>query len=98
MLTENPIVRQGLHRRRYHVPGFRVLTFTLTPARAKNLSELPHSTLPAEARRLFYFAALSELSLEEPQTLFNANFWHSRDPNPTQRYSFLPKRHSFLPV
>ncbi len=79
-----------LHRRRYNVPGFRVLTFTLTPARAKNLSDLAHRTLPSEARRLFYFASLSDLPLGQPQALFNANFWSSRDRDPGQRYSFLP--------
>lgn len=80
--------RQGLHRRRYNVPSFRVLTFTLTSARAQNLTDLARESLPSDARRLFYFASLSDFP--KPETVLQAHFWSPRAPHLCQRYSFLP--------
>jgi hypothetical protein len=82
--------RQGLHRRRYSVPGFRVLTFTLTRARAQNLTELARTLLPNDTRRLFYFTSLSDFSPTRPQQLLQSAFWTPRTPAPYSRHSILP--------
>lgn len=55
-------VEQGLHEQKLRVRGFRVLTVTLTDARARNLSTLAASLLPERARKYFYFVPLSRLT------------------------------------
>jgi len=89
--------QQGRHRERYNVPGFRVLTFTLTQARAQNLAELTRSTLPPDTRRLFYFAALPDFTLA---TLFISTPWLPRQPflpalpGPNVLEPFVRSRHA----
>ena len=80
--------RLGRHRERHNIPSFRVLTFTLTPARAQNLSRLAYDTLEPDVRRLFYFGALPSFTPEDPGSILRAPFWAPRaHPKPG---SFLP--------
>ena len=55
-------IEQGLHEKKYGVKGFRVLTVTLTDARARNLTALTASLVPERARKYFMFISQSKLS------------------------------------
>ncbi len=54
-------IEQGHHEKKFAIKGFRVLTVTLTDARAKNLLALAVSELPERARKYFLFVPLSRL-------------------------------------
>jgi Replication-relaxation len=51
-------IEQGRHEKRFGVKGFRVLTVTLTEARAKNLMALATTVVPEKARKYFLFTPL----------------------------------------
>lgn len=55
-------VEQGRPEKKFGVKGFRVLTVTLTDARAKNLTALAASLVPERARKYFLFISLSKLN------------------------------------
>ncbi len=78
--------KQGLHEKRYGIKGFRVLTITLTHARAKNLCHASSEALPKDMRKLCYFTDISSF-LKQPfgQTLIN-----TRDYNKGIMYSLTP--------
>lgn len=48
-------IEQARHEQKFAIKGFRVLTVTLTDARAKNLSALARSVLPERGRKYFLF-------------------------------------------
>ena len=52
-------IEQGRHQKKFGVKRFRVLTVTLTDARAKNLSVLAASILPERAHKYFLFVPLN---------------------------------------
>jgi len=54
-------IEQGRHEKKFAIKGFRVLTVTLTDARAKNLSAFAASVLPEKARKYFFFTPLRKL-------------------------------------
>ena len=54
-------IEQGRHEKKFAIKGFRVLTVTLTDARAENLSAFAASVLPEKARKYFFFTPLSRL-------------------------------------
>ena len=54
-------IEQGRHQKKLGVKKFRILTVTLTDARAENLSKLATSTLPERARKYFLFVPLDRL-------------------------------------
>lgn len=51
-------IEQGRHEKRFGVKGFRVLTVTLTEARAKNLMALTTTVVPDKARKYFLFTPI----------------------------------------
>jgi hypothetical protein len=55
-------IEQGRHEKKFGVKGFRVLTVTLTEARAKNLTDVAASLLPERGRKYFLFVPLNTLS------------------------------------
>ena len=84
-------------RARFGSPSFRVLTFTLTPYRARNLATLTRQTLPSSDRRLFYFAALASFDPpNHPHSLFKGKGWLTPR-NLTEPTSFLPLGRAITP-
>jgi len=61
--------QQGQHRSKYKVDTFRVVTETLTKARAKNLCTLAGEILPKPARKFYLFTSLEDFSPSAPETL-----------------------------
>ena len=61
---------QGLHAKRWGIKSFRVLTVTLTVARARNLRDLGRTMLPESARKHFLFTAADNYSLQDPSRIF----------------------------
>lgn len=55
-------IEQGRHEKKFGVKGFRVLTVTLTEARAKNLTTMAASVLPERGRKYFLFVPQSSFS------------------------------------
>lgn len=55
-------IEQGRHEKKFGIKRFRVLTVTLTEARAKNLSALAASVLPERARKYFFFVPLDRFT------------------------------------
>lgn len=72
--------REGRHADKFTIAGFRVLTVTLTEARARNLCALAQSLLPeGTARKLFLFTSLENFSLNTPETIFGSICFSPRD-------------------
>jgi hypothetical protein len=61
--------QQGRHRKKYQVDTFRVITETLTKARALNLCKLAGELLPRPARKFYLFTSLEDFSPADPETL-----------------------------
>jgi hypothetical protein len=59
-------IEQGLHEKKYRVKGFRVLTVTLSDARAKNLAGLAASLLPTRAQKYFLFTSMQKFEASDP--------------------------------
>jgi hypothetical protein len=55
-------IEQGRHEKKFGVKGFRVLTVTLTEARARNLTAVAAAVLPERGRKYFLFVPLHTLS------------------------------------
>ncbi len=55
-------IEQGRPEKKFGIKGFRVLTVTLTEARAKNLSAVAAAVLPERGRKYFLFVPLDTLS------------------------------------
>jgi hypothetical protein len=70
---------QGLHAKKWRIKGFRVLTVTLTDARARNLRDLAASILPDRARKHFLFTSADNYALGEPGPLLGAIWLSARD-------------------
>jgi hypothetical protein len=61
--------QQGLHRKKYGVDTFRLITETLTKKRAQNLAKLAGELLPRPARKFYLFTSLEDFSPRKPETL-----------------------------
>jgi hypothetical protein len=61
--------QQGLHRKKYRVDTFRLITETLTKKRAQNLAELAGELLPKPTRKFYIFTSLEDFSPSKPETL-----------------------------
>ncbi|HUR44747.1 MAG TPA: replication-relaxation family protein [Candidatus Saccharimonadales bacterium] len=81
---------QGLHTIKYGIEHFRVLTMTVSDARAQNLSTLASSTLPAQARKYFFFAAQSNVSLSDPTPILGEIYFSARSAETHERHSLIP--------
>jgi hypothetical protein len=82
-------LEQGLHTRRYGIRSFRVVTTTITHARALNLCEAAKEVLPPEARKYFLFASMQDLSLERPAAILSDVFLSPRGYKMDERHALL---------
>ena len=69
--------RQGLHTKKYKIKGFRVLTITLTEARALNLCKASCEVLPSGQGMFYYFTSMQPLS--NPAHVFDDIFISPKD-------------------
>jgi len=81
---------QGLHAKRFGIRSFRVLTVTLSGARARNLCDLAATILPEGARKHFLFATADNYSLQDPKPIFEDICLSPRG-SADVRYSLIPR-------
>ena len=72
-------LEQGLHAEKFGIKNFRVLTVTLTHARARNLCELAASLLPQRARKYYLFTSIENVSLQNPSPILDSVYLSPRD-------------------
>jgi hypothetical protein len=82
---------QGLHARKLGIQSFRVLTVTLTEARAHNLRDLARMMLPEGARKHFLFTSADNYSLEDPNPIFGDIYISARDSGRDVMYPLIPE-------
>jgi len=84
--------KQGLQLKKYspRVKAFRVITVTLTDARALTLCEATREVLDDGGGSFYYFAPLEHFSINDPQRVFNDIFMSPRDYKQGRRYNLLP--------
>ena len=73
-------IEEGLHEKKFGVKRFRVLTITLTAARAENLSSLAKTILPERGWKYFFFGSLQPFSLKNPTPIFDEVWISPRTP------------------
>jgi hypothetical protein len=86
---------QGLHAKKMGIKSFRVLTVTLTVARARNLCELAGAMLPEGVRKHFLFAAMDRYSLGGPNRVLDNIYFSARDRG-RDAYPLVPEPESSL--
>lgn len=72
-------LEQGLHTQKYGIKNFRVVTVTLTRARARNLCELAAGLLPERARKYYLFTPIDTFSLENPSPVLESVYLSPRN-------------------
>jgi hypothetical protein len=87
---------QGLHAKKLGIKSFRVLTVTLTGARARNLRDLAGVMLPEGARKHFLFTAADNYSLQDPKPIFGDIYLSPRDNGQDVTYPLIPEPESSL--
>lgn len=85
---------QGLHAKQMGIKSFRVLTVTLTGARARNLRDLAGAMLPEGARKHFLFTATDNYSLKHPKPIFGDIYLSPRDNAQRVTYPLIPEPES----
>jgi hypothetical protein len=80
LIAYRQYLEDGLHTRKYGIKTFRVVTFTLTPERAANLSAAARDVLPPDALKYFLFASVDRLSLRNAQPILSDIFVSPREP------------------
>ncbi len=83
---------QGRHAKKLKIKSFRVLTVTMTDARAKNLCDLAAAMLPEGARKHFLFAAADNYSLKDPNPILGEIYLSPRDNGHNVTYPLIPSR------
>lgn len=83
-------LEQGLHAKKFGIKSFRVITVTVTEARAENLCVLAASLLPERARKYYLFTALKNFSLENPAPIFTEIYLSPRTTETKTRYPLIP--------
>jgi hypothetical protein len=73
-------IEEGLHEKKFGVKRFRVLTITLTAARAENLSALVRALLPERSWKYFFFGSLQNFSIANPSPIFDEIWISPRTP------------------
>jgi len=82
--------KEGLHEKKYGIRSARVITITLTEARAVNLCEAVREVIPREEGRFYYFAPVKWFSVSSPEQVFGEIFMTPRDYETGKRYSLIP--------
>jgi hypothetical protein len=72
-------LEQGLHTKKFSIKNFRVVTVTLTRARARNLCELAAGLLPERARKYYLFTPIDIFSLEKPGPVLESVYLSPRN-------------------
>lgn len=72
-------LEQGLHTKKFGIKNFRVLTLTLTEARARNLCQLAASAVPERARKYYLFASIEKFSLANPAPILQSVYLSPRN-------------------
>lgn len=75
-------LEQKKQEKKFNVRWFRVLTVTLTRARADSLAELAGATLPAQLQKFFLFTSRENFSLDSPQPIYEAICRTPKDEKP----------------
>jgi hypothetical protein len=71
----------------FGVKWFRVLTVTLTKARADSLAELAAETVPDRLKKFFLFVSRENFSLDNPQSIYEPIY---RTPKSENLFSLMP--------
>ena len=87
---------QGLHARKHEIKSFKVLTVTLTDARARNLCDLAATMLPEGARKHFLFTGAANYSLHDPKGIFKEICLSPRVGGAGTRYPLIPEMEGSL--
>ena len=84
--------KQSLLMEKYNVPtrAFRVVTITKTEERAKNLCKASKKVLPEKSGNFYYFTSESNLSYEDPTTIFQKIFTSPLDYETDKRFCLIP--------
>lgn len=85
-------IEQGRHVQKYGVKGFRVLTVTVTDARARNLCALAASTLPERGRKYFLFVSLDRLLSERGAYLRDPACYSARTAFSSELHALVPSQ------
>jgi hypothetical protein len=72
-------LEQGLHAKKFGIKNYRVLTLTLTHARARNLCELAAAVLPERGRKYYLFTSVGNFSLENPAPILGSVYLSPRN-------------------
>lgn len=80
-------LEQNKQVKSYGVKWFRVVTITLTQARADSLAELASESIPDRLRKYFLFASRERFSLQNPETIYSDIYRNNKGQNTT---SFMP--------
>ena len=83
-------LEQGLHAKKFGIKSFRILTVTLTDARAENLCRLAESMLPDRAKKHYLLTSLKKFSLENPAPIFDEVYLSPRPGEALARYPLVP--------
>jgi hypothetical protein len=83
-------LEQGLHVSKFDIKNFRVLTVTLTAARARNLCELAASLLPQAAKKYYLFTSVENFSLENPAPILESVYLSPRNCEPGVYFPLVP--------
>lgn len=67
-------LEQNRQIRSYGVKWFRVVTITLTKARAESLSNIADETIPLKLKKFFLFASRESFSLANPRAIYDPIF------------------------
>lgn len=81
LIAYRQYLNDGLHTKKYGIKTFRVVTLTLTPERAINLSAAAREILPPESLKYFLFASLIGLSVGNPAPILSEMFICPREVN-----------------
>ena len=83
--------QKGLHRERFGIKKFRVVTVTLTRERAWNLCEAAAELLPSgRARQMFLFTSVENFSLANPGPMLGDVFIRPGDFREGVRHALVP--------
>lgn len=84
-------IEQGLHTKKFGVNGFRILTVTLTDARAINLCALTAAAVPERARKYFLFTPLERMTSETETMLRDPTCYSARATTQADLVPLVPK-------
>jgi len=80
-------LEQNRQEKFFGVKWFRVLTVTLTKARADSLAELASETVPARLRKFFLFTSRENFSLDNPAPIYMDIY---RTPKDENKFTLMP--------